>query len=422
MISIIDDRLEDDYMSLTIMGYETAQETFGFQEDRIDGVYVVTVGGLMCAKYLYDGHLCVISMKVDKVGLGFSMLRALFSYIHTKGQDYIYVRGIDQRVKTDHFLADTICDNMDQLRACLEVPVEKLNIAIIDWKWAHYDIDLDTYQELIDSVEEYLYRYSSNDRYGWAMDRASEEAATRAHSWLSGYRKNIYTDEDLTRNPHIKSDLNLNSDDDIETFIQGLEDDSKWVRMKETRRWWEYPAPRPESGTHVGIFMYTSDKQLVASISASYIDASTSKVDFVNTRLDYRNKGLCKIMFSTLAQYLSSTGRTTQLTLTNAAGVAGCKCYTEGALHGGFASRTVPATCGIAKIKLPFTTIPTTKSSLEAIQEMGSRGHSHVVPTYRSKVLDMHDPLILLTGHPWKQYQQPDKKRRQKTTDPGKDF
>ena len=413
MIYIVDDRLPEDYISLPVMGYKKAKEFIKYQEERIDGVYVYADGGTISAKYLLDGHLCVISMHVDMPGLGTSMLCALFDYVRTKGQDFIRVRGIDHPVKKDNVI---VYDTMDGLRRFFHkttMPAEPLKIAVIDWKWAHYDIDPDTYQELIDSVDDYEYRDSPNDRYGWAMDRASEEAVTRAHHWLSGYRKNIYTTEDLTRNPHIKLDLHLSSGDDIEKFIQGLENKSKWVPIKEHLHWWQYPTPSPQ-GDHVGIFMYTSDNQLVASISASYSTDTRTHVNFVNTRLDYRNQGLCKIMFSTLAQYLSSTGRTTTLTLENAAGVAGCKCYTEGALQGGFTSQTNPATCGIVKnIALPFRSIPTTKSSREAIDDMKSSNHSHVVPTYRSKVLDTNDSLILPDGHLWETYQQSKKRSRE---------
>ena len=166
---------------------------------------------------------------------------------------------------------------------------------------------------------------------------------TTAKAWVDLYEKKQVDFSDLYDTDLAKRVIpRYKPVRDDTLFLEKISGATKQTKY-ESEPQWIFPAPhvdRQKVPTGLAVFVYLpTSRELVASIDAVYHSDRTVYVENVNTRLDYRGNGLCKIMFTTLVTYLYKTGRARHIRLFNATGDIGCKCYVKGAEAGGFLAR-----------------------------------------------------------------------------------
>ena len=225
--------------------------------------------------------------------------------------------------------------------ATTEVSLGGLAFALVDWRHHHHDISDTFVQVLAASVRTYQRKSVMVKRDRWILTGYDGRTidVTTAKAWVDLYEKKQVDFSDLYDTDLAKRVIpRYKPVRDDTLFLEKISGATKQTKY-ESEPQWIFPAPhvdRQKVPTGLAVFVYLpTSRELVASIDAVYHSDRTVYVENVNTRLDYRGNGLCKIMFTTLVTYLYKTGRARHIRLFNATGDIGCKCYVKGAEAGG---------------------------------------------------------------------------------------
>lgn len=84
------------------------------------------------------------------------------------------------------------------------------------------------------------------------------------------------------------------------------------------------------------VYVLDDDDRVMATTSASFRGSASVHVDFVQVFARYRGLGLCTTMFTALMRYISTLPDIKSVSLLNAGGERGCRCYVKGATAQGW--------------------------------------------------------------------------------------